>query len=204
MTFWGKAISFFPLLHILIIVSMTLHMLLLPTVGSLLLLGVAIYVVPLILFRLHNCFFTILEGLSRFDLPKYSPWWTTHQLQAVFNAFPFLETVLRLIPGAFSSWLRLWGGQVGRKVYWTSRVEIIDRNLVAIGDHVIFGHKAILCSHAVVRKPNGSTILYVKRICIGAEAFIGAGSQLGPGTAIAAKQIIPFGTVLTINKTIAC
>lgn len=192
------------MVHLLAIVGMAMHLLVLPSVSSLLQLFLMIYAMPVFLFRIHNFFLKVPEGMSRLDLPVYSPWWASHQFQAVFNAFPFLEAFLRLIPGFYSFWLRLWGSQVGKGVYWTPRVEILDRNLVSVGDRAIFGHKVILCSHAIVKKDNGSTLLYVKKVCIGPDAFIGAGSQLGPGAVIAVKQVVPFGTVLTINKKIEC
>ena len=69
-----------------------------------------------------------------------------HQLQVLYSAFP----ALRLVPGLYSAWLRLWGSRVGRAVYWTPQVKITDRGLLKVGDGVVFGHR-------VVSIPKGST-----------------------------------------------
>ncbi|MFI5342626.1 MAG: acyltransferase [Chlamydiales bacterium] len=173
-----------------------------PTLISILLLLFIIYALPVLFYRIHNHCIRLCEGGSRLDLPLYSPWWASHQFQGVFNAFPSLEAFLRLIPGVYSFWLRTWGSKVGRRVHWTPRVEIIDRSLIEVGDDVIFGHKVIIVSHAITKKKNGIIRLYVKRVRIGSGVFIGAGSKLGPGTVIAPNQIVPFETLLTINKRI--
>jgi acetyltransferase-like isoleucine patch superfamily enzyme len=198
MTFWGKAITFFPLLHMGLILMTALLVIRNPI--YLLLLPVAIYGFPLLLFRIHNRYHPIKEGKERLDLPNYSPWWTSHHFQALFNSFPSFETFLRLIPGVYSLWLRTWGSRIGRQVYWTPLVEIIDRNLVEVGDGTVFGHKVILVSHAITKKRSGTTFLYLKKVRIGAHSFIGAGSKFGPGTVIEPHQIVPFQTLLTINR----
>ncbi len=201
MTYWGTFISFFPLLHLLVILGDCWLFFINPTLTSLMLVLFNIYALPVLLFRVHNKFFPLKEESSRIDLPIYSPWWASYQFQYLFNAFPFLETILRIIPGGYSFWLRLWGSQIGKHVLWTPRVEIVDRSLIDVGDHVIFGHKVIIVSHVIMKKKSGILRLYVKKVQIGSGAFIGAGSKFGPGTVIASDQIIPFETLLTVNKS---
>jgi hypothetical protein len=202
MTFWGKAITFFPLFHLFIVVTTGIIMIKLQTFFSLIFLFFVIYLLPVLLFRIHNIFFPLKEGKSRIDLPTYSSWWASYNFQSLFHAFPFLESFLRLIPGTYSLWLRLWGSRIGKNVSWTPRVEIIDRSLIEIGDNVILGHKVIIVSHVVFRKKNGSQFLYIKKVRIGSGSFIGAGSKFGPGTVISSNKIIPFETTLTINKRV--
>lgn len=149
-----------------------------------------VYGLPVLCFRLHGLIWPLREGLSRLDGAAYSPWWGGHCIQVVYDALPALEALLRLIPGAYSAWLRLWGSRVGRGVVWTPRVEITDRSLLEIGDRVIFGHKVACYPHVVSRK-GGRLRLYTARIHIGADAFLGAGSRLGPGAVIAAGTVLP-------------
>ena len=75
-----------------------------------------LYLFPPLCQRGHQLVWPLQEGLSELSKPAYSPWWTTLQLQAVFNAAPSLEAILRLVPGVYSCWLRLWGSRIGRGV----------------------------------------------------------------------------------------
>lgn len=142
-----------------------------------------VYLLPVACFRAHNALWPLAEGFSRLDTPDYSPWWGGHQCQVMYNAFPALEAALRLVPGAYSAWLRLWGSRVGRRVYWTPRVDITDRSLLEIGDDVVFGHLVACYAHLVKRQPDG-LVLYVQRIHIGHGVLLGAASRLGPGVRI--------------------
>ena len=68
------------------------------------------------------------QRLSRLSDRTYAPWWGMHQIQVLYIAIPQLEAVLRLVPGLYSQWLRLWGSKVGRRVYWTPDA---SRSLIA-------------------------------------------------------------------------
>lgn len=160
----------------------------------------AIYLFPPVCFRLHQWVWPLVEGRHNLSEPTYSPWWASLQMQSVFNAAPWLEALLRVIPGAYSAWLRLWGSRVGRSVVWTPRIEIADRSLMKIGDHVVFGHRAAFYPHVVDRRGNGSVTLYVRSIEIGDRAFIGAGSRLAHGVFIAADARLPALTDVSIDK----
>ena len=72
-----------------------------------------------------------------------------HQLQVLYSAFP----ALRLVPGLYSAWLRLWGSRVGRAVYWTPQVKITDRGLLKVGDGVVFGHRVVSIPKGVSTDP---------------------------------------------------
>ena len=148
------------------------------------LIPVAIYVFPVVAFRLHNLLFPIKTGMSDLGKRGYSSWWGGHQIQLLFIAVPRLESVMTLVPGLFSLWLRAWGSRVGRGVYWTPQIEILDRSLIDVGRGVVFGHKVIASSHVVTRTKSGTLLLMVERISIGDDAFIGAGTRIGPGVTV--------------------
>ena len=160
-----------------------------------------LYGFPLAVYRLHAWVYPIREGTSYLQGKTYSPWWGSHQLQQIYIAFPVLEAILRLIPGAFSLWLRLWGSKVGQGVYWTPAIEIADRGLLEIGDRVVFGYRVGLYGH-VVKPKQGDLLLYVKTVKIGSDAFIGAGSVLGPGAALSEGSFLPAESRLSINQTV--
>ena len=142
-----------------------------------------LYGLPVVAYRLHNRVYPLSAGITYLQGQAYSPWWGSHQFQLVYIAFPALETLLRLVPGLFSLWLRLWGSQVGQQVYWTPGLEIADRGLLSIGDRVVFGHRVGLSSH-IVKPKRDNLMLYVSPITIGDNSFIGAGSNLGPGATV--------------------
>jgi len=165
------------------------------------LLAFAVYGFPLCAFRLLNLLFPVKEGFSQIDEKRFSPWWGGHQIQAVYIAIPQLESVLRLFPGVFSLWLRMWGSRVGASVYWTPRVDIVDRNLLDIGDRAVFGDK-VECFGHVIKPKHGRLLLYVKRVQIGRGVFIGAGSRLGPGVRIADGAYVPVLSDLLPNECV--
>ncbi|TAE61950.1 MAG: acyl transferase [Nostocales cyanobacterium] len=160
-----------------------------------------LYGLPLLIFRLHEKIFPIKEGISYLIGKEYSPWWGSHQIQVIYIAIPVLESVLRLIPGMFSLWLRLWGSKIGKNVYWTPALEIGDRSLLEIGDNVVMGHRVGISSHVIKPKKN-NLMLYVKKVKIGNNVFIGAGSNLAPGVVINDDQFIESATNIFPNKKV--
>jgi UDP-3-O-[3-hydroxymyristoyl] glucosamine N-acyltransferase len=164
------------------------------------LLVVIIYLVPPLTFRLHRIFFPAVRSLTDLSERRYSPWWGAHQIQAIYIAIPQLEAVLRIVPGLYSAWLRLWGSKIGRRVYWTPNVEITDRQALEIGDRVVCGHQCKFLGHAI--KPRGeSLVLYSRTIKIGNDVFIGAGSRIGPGATVADGVFMPVLTDVHINSS---
>jgi hypothetical protein len=146
----------------------------------------SIYLMPLILFRIHSLFFKIEDGEFDLSQKKYNPWWTAHMLQYPFIALPFLESILHFFPGLYSLWLRGWGSKIGKKVFWTPRTEILDRNLVEVGDGTIIGHMTIMCSH-LVETQSGVPKLVIKKVKIGDRCLVGADAQLGPGAEVPSR-----------------
>ncbi len=152
-----------------------------------------IYLVPLLAYRLHDRLWPLRTGGSYLVGGEYSPWWGGHQIQLVYYAFPWLESALRLVPGLYSAWLRLWGSKVGKQVYWTPAVEIGDRALMDIGDGVIFGHRVAAFCH-VIKPRRTNVLLVVRKVTVGSGAFVGAGVVLAPGATVAPGAFVEAGT----------
>ncbi|AIE73142.1 acyl transferase [Synechocystis sp. CS-94] len=161
----------------------------------LILLILIIYGLPLLTYRIHQLFYPLQAGLSYLVGKNYIPWWGTYQIQLIYNTFPGLERVLHFVPGLFSLWLRLWGATIGKNVLWTPSIQILDRGLLHIGDHVILGHQVTLLGH-VIKPKRDNLLLYVDRITIGDNVFVSAGVGIGPGAAIADGSYITFGTII--------
>ncbi len=192
MTLWGQVIGFFPMLHCLLILLAFVYFMLHPGGVSLAGLLAITYLLPPLLFRLYTVKYAIKAGRWVLNYPARCDWWVAHQLQLVYSALPWLESLLRLFPGVYSTWLRLWGSKVGKRVYWTPRVDIMDRHLMQIGDDVIFGHLVICSGHAIHRKSDGRLILLARPIHIGKGTLIGARARIGPGVKIPEYTSIPY------------
>lgn len=190
MTPLGRFFAIFPGLHLAAIGLAFASFVAGPTLDRAVVLALSVYGVPLAAFKLLERTTPIEEGPSYLDRPEFSPWWAGHQVQTVLNAFPAFETVLRVLPGVYSAWLRHWGGTVGSGVYWTARAEVLDRNLVDVGDRVVVGHAVIFCSHIIKPTKNG-LFLWVKRVQVGAGAVLGAECRLGPGARVAEGAVVP-------------
>ncbi len=106
-------------------------------------------------------------------------WWACFQFQVIFLRFPAIEEIIRLIPGAYSLWLRLWGSRIGKLTYWSPRTCVLDRGFLDLGDHVVFGAGVKLNPHVI---DNGKLLL--APITIGDRSSIGGYSLLTAGTVI--------------------
>ncbi|MBH8573711.1 acyl transferase [Nostocaceae cyanobacterium CENA369] len=199
MTTLSKILLFFPTLVLLLIGAAIVYLAHSPSIFSVLAVLLSIYGLPVLIYRWHQWVYPVREGISYLQGKEYSPWWGSHQIQTIYIAIPALEALLRLIPGAFSVWLRLWGAKVGRNVYWTPGLEIADRGLIEIGDRVVIGHRVGIYSH-VIKPRKQDLILYVKKVKIGNDVFVGAGSHLGPGVVIADGTFLPTATNLYPNQ----
>lgn len=183
MTIGGRLVALFPLLYLISVVSWITKMFTsFQWYDSLILLFI-IYLLPLLAHRIHFLFFPFSDGFWPLAEKKYNPWWASHMFQFPFVACPWIESLIHFVPGLYSVWLRAWGSKIGKDVYWTPRVEIVDRGLIEIGDNVVIGHITAMCSH-MVADIEGRPALVVKKIIIGERSFIGADSQLGPGAVI--------------------
>lgn len=195
MTIGGKIISLFPLFYLISVLSWLFKMLWHLEFYDFLILPGIIYLLPLTLHRIHFLFFPFDEGYWVLSEKKYNPWWASHMFQFPFIACPWIESLIHFIPGLYSVWLRAWGSKIGKGIFWTPRVEVIDRGLIEVGDYVVFGHITALCSH-MVAEIEGKPSLVIKKIRIGDKAFIGADSQLGPGAEVPSRTILKVKTRL--------
>lgn len=126
-------------------------------------------------------------------------WWLTSQWQVIFNRLPWIEESLRLVPGLYAIWLRLWGARIGKLVYWTPGLRILDRPLLDIGNRVVFGAGVTIAPHIIMPNKGGPLVLRVATVRIGDDALVGgyslllAGSWIGPGEASPGKrELAPF------------
>ncbi len=202
MTRFGRLLTLFPMAHALLVLGGLIGFVWRPGILTGLLVPGCIYLFPLIAFRLHELVFPLEEGITDLGKREYSPWWGGHQIQRLFLTIPQFESLLTLIPGLYSAWLRAWGSRIGANVYWTPQVEILDRSQMEISADVIFGHKIFTTCHVVTRTRSRKLLLMVKRISIGEGAFIGAGSRIGPGVEIEAGAVIAAATDLQLKTTV--
>lgn len=186
MTLGGKLISFFPLFYLLAIggylFKMFTHF---ESIDPFVFLFL-VYLMPLLFHRIHFYFFPFTDGHWDLSEKKYNPWWASHMFQFPFIACPWIESLIHFVPGLYSVWLRMWGSKIGKGVYWTPRIEIVDRGLIEVGDRAVFGHISAMCSH-MVAEIEGKPCLVIKKIIIGEKVFVGADSQLGPGVIVPPK-----------------
>jgi len=193
--------AWFPVFHMTLIVASVLA-----TVGvhivNLFTIPVAIYLVPLAAYHLHAKLSPLQEGSSSL-VEGYSPWYGGHMIQQVFIAFPVFENLLILFPGAFAGWLRAWGSSIGNGVYFAPHFELADRGLLDVGDGAIFGYGVKISGHIITPSPKyGGIRLMVQRVHVGAGAFVGAGTRMGPGVTIEPKAVVRAATDLFPGKTV--
>lgn len=158
------------------------------------------YLLPLAIQRVVLGIYPIKEGGSYIGLEEhtFSPWLFSLRVQQIYLVFPQLERLLFYLPGMYSAWLRAWGSQIGKNVFWTPGTIVNDRSLMEVGDFVIFGHNTYMSSH-LLRVKNGKFFVYVKKIKIGSYTFIGAFTKMAPGTNIAPGSQVPATSTFYVN-----
>ncbi len=124
-----------------------------------------------------------------------SVWFCTFQLQVLYGRLPFLEELLRVLPGCYSAWLTLWGSQVSLWTYWAPGTMIADRWLLHIEQGVLVGPRCHIGGHVLVHddtetKEKGCHLTIGKTTCE-RGAIIGAKAVLGPGCVVAAGETLP-------------
>lgn len=127
-----------------------------------------LYLLPPLATRLLFLCFPIANGTHRIDSRAFLVWWASAQWQMLFCRFSALEECLRLVPGLYSLWLRLWGSRIGRLAFGP-RACAFDRSFLHIGDDVVFGSGVRLNPHVIVDE-NGRKFLHLAPITIGDRA----------------------------------
>jgi acetyltransferase-like isoleucine patch superfamily enzyme len=148
----------------------------------------ALYLAPPLIARLLLRLLPIREGHIAVGTSSFFVWWALFNLQVLFCRISFFEELLRLIPGTYSLWLRLWGARIGRLTYWAAGIQILDRSFVRIGDDVVFGAAVRLNPHVLSRNERGELELILATVTIGDRAMIGGYSLLAAGTEIAPDE----------------
>lgn len=143
-----------------------------------------LYLLPPLAVRL--VFLAVPMSQSRIPIGSraFFGWWMSFQLQVVFCRLPFLEEILRFIPGLYSVWLRFWGSRIGRFTYWSPGTAITDRSFLRIGNDVVFGAGVRLNAHVLTKNKDGKMELLLAPLKIGDRAVVGGYSLLTSGTEI--------------------
>lgn len=187
------ALGFLPLLH----AAGTLLAIAMVPAGTRCAAGLAmLYLLPPLAGRMLLRSRPVRPGSHAAGSAAFLTWWATAQCQMIFCRLPLLEEVLRLVPGLYSLWLRLWGAKIGRLTFWAPGLRILDRSFLDIGDDVVFGAGVRLNPH-VLESVDGQPVLHLAPILIGAGSQIGgytlltAGTMVDPGESLKAFSLSP-------------
>lgn len=200
MTAADRLFSYFPLLMALLTLTAFGVFAQWPSLWSALLVLFVIYFLPPIAQRMVLGGKPLKQGVSEIDGVKFSPWLATHHIQAMYDALPFWEALLRVIPGFYSAWLRLWGSRIGYGVEWPVRVDVLDRSLMDIGNRVVFAREVELSAHVRKKTDGGRQRVLVRGVRIGSHAFIGARARLAPGSNVPSNASVPELTNVHVNE----
>jgi len=150
-----------------------------------------LYLAPPLVVRACTAVWPLPSGAFPVGSPVFLRWWFTAQWQVIFSRFPSFEESLRLVPGLYSLWLRIWGAHVGGLVYWSPGVAITDRSLVRIGQRVVFGLGVRLNAHVMSAGADGLPHLYLGPVVIGDDTLVGGYSLVLAGCEVAPGQVTP-------------
>jgi hypothetical protein len=176
--------NYIPFLH-LVLIAGTLYF---PwaTIGWRLAAAIAVlYMLPPLVARSVLLILPIRDEHIAIPSRDYFVWWLTLNLQTIFCRLSFLEELMRMIPGAYNMWLRLWGARIGGFTYWAAGLRILDRSFLDIGKGVVFGAGVRLNPHVIAENADGEMELILARIHLGARAIVGGYALLTAGTRIA-------------------
>lgn len=121
-------------------------------------------------------------------------------MQIIFIRLPLLEEILRLVPGLYSNWLRLWGAAVGKYVYWGAALRVMDRPFLRIGDFAVIGYGAGFTAHHFQIFADGRIEFVFGLNIVGERAVMGGESGLGPGSEVAPSETLPSTIGLAPNS----
>ncbi len=147
-----------------------------------------LYLLPPVAARVIQILAPIRQGHINLGSRDFAVWWALLNLQVLFSRLPALEEGLRLVPGLYSLWMRLWGARIGRLTYWAPGLRILDRSFVSLGDDVIFGAAVRINPHVLLRNEQGELALILATVNIGDRAVVGGYSLLTAGTEIPADE----------------
>jgi serine acetyltransferase len=201
MTVADRIFSYFPLFMIVLAFVALGVFAAWPNGWSAFLVFAVIYLCPPMLLRVVFRWAPLKQGIACLDGRAFCPWLAAHHIQAFYDALPYLESLLRVIPGFYSMWLRMWGSRIGYGVEWAVRMDVLDRNSMDIGNRVVISREVELAAHVRQKLEGGGSRVLVRPVRIGSYAFIGAGARLGPGSVVPHNASVPAYAVVDVNQT---
>lgn len=200
-------LNYLPAAHVLLIIGV----LLMPFMNWPARIGIAVavlYLLPPFSVRLILLMIPISESRIAVGSKAFFSWWTSFQFQIIFCRLPFLEEILRLIPGLYSLWLRLWGSCIGRLTYWSAGTAITDRPYLRIGNDVVLGAGVRLNAHVLTKNKEGKMELLLAplkigdRVVVGGYSLLTAGAEIASDEATRARLLLPPFSVWKDGKRI--
>ena len=200
MTARDRLFSYFPLFLTIAASFALVALATWPSGWTVLLLVSVLYLFPPLFLRILLRWAAIKPGVTEIDGKKFSAWLAAHHIQVFYDALPFLEALLRVIPGFYSMWLRLWGSRIGYGVEWSVNCAILDRNLMDIGNRVTFARQVELSAHVRRKTEGGGSVVLVRPVHIGSHVFLGAGARIGAGASVPNNASVPPLAVVRVNE----
>lgn len=157
---------------------------------------IILYLVPPLLCRLILTIHPLADGSHPVGSRSFAIWWATAQTQMLFNRLPMFEELLRLVPGLYSLWLRMWGAKIGRLTFWAPGTRILDRSFLRVGNDVVTGAGVRFNAHVIESVDRVPTIHLGKisvgnRCQLGGYSLLTAGCQVEDGEAVHAFALLP-------------
>lgn len=200
MTAADRLFSYFPLLMTVLSLAALGVFAQWPSLWSALLLLFVLYFLPAMVQRVMFRWAPLKQGIACIDGRVFCPWLASHHIQAFYDALPYLESLLRVLPGFYSMWLRMWGSRVGYGVEWPVRMDVLDRSLMDIGNRVVFSREAELAAHVRKKTDGGRSRVLVRTVRIGSYAFVGAGARIGAGASVPSNASVPEMAIVGVNE----
>jgi acetyltransferase-like isoleucine patch superfamily enzyme len=197
---WNRLFSYFPLIMTALSFAALGAFAAWPSGWTTLMLIGVLYIFPPLLLRIVNRWAPLKEGVSTIAPKHFSPWLAAHHIQAFYDALPYLESLLRVTPGFYSMWLRMWGSRIGYGVEWPVRMDVLDRQLMDIGNRVVFSHEVELAAHVRKKTDGGASRALVRRVRIGSYAFLGVSVRVGPGAVVPSNEQVPALAIVHVNE----
>lgn len=200
MTAADRLFSYFPLMMTAAAFAALALLAAWPSLWTIVLLIFVLYLFPPMFQRIMFRWAPLKTGIACIDGRKFCPWLASHHIQAFYDALPYLESLLRVFPGFYSMWLRMWGSRVGYGVEWPVRMDILDRGLMDIGNRVVFSRRVELGAHARKKTEGGRSRVLVRTVRIGSYAFLGPRVRVGAGASVPSNASVPELTVVGVNE----
>ena len=118
-------------------------------------------------------------------------WFATFQLQVIYARLPFIEELLRFVPGLYSLWLNLWGAKVSLWTYWAPGTMIADRWLMHVEEGVVVGARCHIGGHILSHQESEGSKLTLGTVKFHKNSIIGAKAVVGPGCEVEANETLP-------------